>query len=360
MDGKKYLWVAMIGLFALVLLVLIDPQTEQEMEKSRIWDESWQKIEYFKNPSESKEPDLRFTRKAGLVRDDFYVSTPASKAVRRGNATVRNIFRDWISPELKGIYRVDQKKLAQFSFTPISEEIRLYRSESSAPVVVRLGLKTGSGNRYITTTLPEHGGRVVIIPSHIINKFTYAPDSYRERKIIQFPANSYLSEVYVKDGGGKEPREFRIYREKIKKDGERTDVWTAESGDEIDASIARAIETYAKQLQINHFNDDAKVESPADAVKLWDQIGEDTMLVKIRIKGGEKYSIQVRDTGGKVRSGKQDLALIKSSSEPEIDYVYANILKNIRSQIDRIRAAQERAKKKADEGKEKGDGSAAP
>lgn len=348
-----YAWLLGAGILGLVLFVLVDPQSDDE-EKAYLWDESWAAIAYLPGEAAKEKSKIKFYRNQGLFQDELIVEAAVGEkpdaplVSRRANATVKNIFRDWGRPEMKAVYKLEPAKREELGFSKEQGELHFYTDANAEPAILRMGNATKGGNRYVTSTYEDQSDLVFMIPSHIFNKLIHSYTSYREKRILSYPTDSYAKEVEVMYRDGKETKHFRIFQTREQKGEKTVEHWMDESGYEYPANLVRPLESHCKNLQIRYFNDDPKVSDFGAIQDLWQKAEKDFLTITVKLDMGKTSAFRVRKPAKPVKVGRDRLFLLQSSLGSEIDFAQANHAENVNNQVRRLlRSKALELKKKA-------------
>lgn len=350
-QRSVYAILASVFAAALVYLIVYGPDIEEKKDEPHLWKKSWEKIEYRPAVTEEKPPGseaaapaagqtatrtkpITVFRESGFFRDNFFVQ---GTALRRGGYNVTNLFSDWDKPKFQAVYEVPAEKLSSMGFSDKSAKILLYEDKDGEPVTVTVGTKLQSGNTYITASLPEYAGKVILVQSYFVEKFNPSELSFRETRILLYPAESYTDEMLFRIGAGET---YQLFQSKVKK--EEQDDFTWKDGDEKDVpvSMAAPLENFVKQIQIYRFRDDPETAALGDAQKLWDEAGKDELVIELNIKKGDRYTLHLRRPAKPIDINKNGVALVQSSMDTGTDFVEIRLLDNILRQIENIRKAK--------------------
>ncbi|MEQ9365422.1 MAG: hypothetical protein RIF32_14345 [Leptospirales bacterium] len=361
------------GVLILILILWGPSGGEDSARDSIVWKEDWQVIEYYPN-RDAKYPALRLIREPGLVSDQYFVETPAKGPAaattnparhadatvaatngqdatgttsprgsgaaqpavgdesepryvrRRGGPSVTNIFRDWRRPKLNAYHELSPERETEFGLDVPEHVVRFYERPGGAPIELRAGVKSGGANRFAASNYYDHEGLLLIVGSYLFDKFTQGPFTYREKRILYYPTDSFTREIRVKNKDGRtlrlnakqEPREqggpLTTYRRHNPADGSAT---------EIPLNIASPLDAAVKSMMIDRFRDEDLRFGDAEA--LWKQAGENFAEIGVDIHKGDSYWIHFRQAPD---VGDEDLILIQSSVSMGTDVARRSAVEN--------------------------------
>ncbi len=383
---KKWLWIAGAGVVALVLFILLDPGPDQrDKEEAVLWTDDFREIEYIPGKSEivsaaksrtdsAKDGDkkatpfnpdevrgkfhFRIIREPGLYEDTLYVETPrggrpeAALIRHRGNLTVRNIFRDWNKPKYKAVYDRRAARELDRDFDGQGPRLLLFRSAGSEPVTVEIGRKMDNGHTVVRVSSDAES--VYLLSSVMFNHFEYPYYNYRQKRILDFPTDSYSREITIRREDGKE---ITLRQKREKKDDKFESRWFSPEGFEISLNNANQIDNYVKQIQIDRFADESDTPARGDLEKLWDEAARDDYFVRVAIEGGKETTFQLR--GGaeafaerlkttdeeKTKTGEESLLLLRSSSTDGTTLTVGRHARNLKNKMNMVLAEIETKKR---------------
>lgn len=346
---KTYLYTGIAAGVLLLLLILWGPsESDDQQRDSILWEENWQVIEYYPGDAagDSDAPAIRFVREPGLLADDYFVEAPGANSDlkrvpdpdagqfirRRGGATVSNLFRDWRRPKLSGYAELTAEREADFGLDAPEHVLKMYKSPGGEPVVLRGGKKTGGANRMVASSYSEHAGLVLITGSYLFDRFIQDPVTFREKRILYYPANSYTESIDVVNSAGEsvsltqrrgetpDGKPLMIFRREAQADG-RPAV-------DLPLNLASPVDAAVKSLMIQNFRDEPLLAKYGDAETLWDAAGQDAAEIKIGIHGGDDYWIKLREVPP---ATEDDLVLVRSSATIDggVDWARRSGLENI-------------------------------
>ena len=359
---------------ALVLLfILWGPVGEGDEQESILWKEDWQVIEYVPGvaPDDTGDeatnaepatatstkvemknaPTLRVIRVPGLLEDQYFVETPAAAAEssaqqyvrRRGGPSIANMFREWRRPKLAGYYTSTPERLRDLGLNRPEHIVRFYSSPNGKAVELGAGNKSGGANRFVSSTYADHAGLVLLVGGHLFDKFTQDPFSYRERRILYYPSDSYTKEIRVKDAQGRALR-ITLNQEAApsqpqQQAGPRSTYYRHDdaTGDatEIPLNIASPLDAAVKSMMIQTFRDEPAAERLGDAEKLWQAAGKNYAEVEVQIAKGDQYWLHFREAPG--RAEGDDVILMRTSVSKGTDWARRTAVENALKHVELLR-----------------------
>ncbi len=386
MSRWFYAIVALLAAALILVLIFFVPEKKSDnFSKTPIWDKVWKKIEYY--PQGGDRPAIRFLRERGFFEDNYYVETPVKIApllkeearetkearekeeekeareekggkgerkieqslVRRtANSRVKNIFFDWLAPELKGIYLDDQRSLAKGGFKDSQERVEFYTNiDSNEPVVLKIGNSTNNG-QFVQSSY--HNDMVVLIPDYLIERLRKDRLYYREKKIVRVPTGSHIENINLSFADRPPLSLIQTYyepdRKPAKKGREKTDAkkrleWFWDDSDsekKLSKSIVSRLEGTIKRLQIEHFEDEEELQQFTPALQLWQKAASNYLNLQVGVYKGNSYSITIRKPTDKILVKGKELLLIRNSrfDSDKVDYVTMNEIENLEKQTEEI------------------------
>lgn len=326
-----------------LVLLLIGPGTEKQQPDQIIWKKDFEKIEYIPAGTNRK-VTLSMVRHGSLTRDDFTVEAPGQYQARRGGFNVKNTFSDFAKPRNMGQYKIKPEQESELGLSPECAEVLLYPTLSSKPIRMQIGKKNSAGNSFVRIDPESKKDEVVLIPAYLFDRFTRPIKEFREQRLLVYPTDTYTQElsVKVKTPAGEKSYFMRQVREK-NKEGVEMPRWLDSSGQEIPVNQANGLENVVREVQILEYRDTIGV---ANADELWNRAGEDTTIIKAKIKGQDETTIRLRSRYA-VQAGNDSAIPVQSSLEPGTDFVRATIEKDILDRMETIFEALERKKAEA-------------
>lgn len=332
-----YLILGALTVLVFLYLLILGPEVEERQE-AYVWKESWSKIRYEKPGDDAATRTL--VRRAHFFKDEFFVKSGKEEQFFPGGYSVTNIFIDWDKLKLLGSYTVENSKLTSYGITDQSPRVLFYKNENGDPVTIRIGNRNG-GNLFITSSLPEHKDRLLIISGYMADKFSAAPLSFRENRLLTYSADQYDEELEIHYGENASSS-IVLKQKKRKKEDHEEFYWIAEDGSEIPVQFAAPLDNFCKQIQIFKFNDDPDVASLGQARTLWNE-SRDDMVIRVSVAKGGETTIRFRSPNKPLVFNNSPLVLVGSSSGDTINYAEKRIRDGILLQIENIRKRQQNA-----------------
>ena len=357
MKNKTNIYIYLLtgSLLFLLAFVFLGPTKEADKKKAYLWKEDWEKIEYIHKQSEKKEastggPEKRilFYRKPGLTKDQYFVEAPEARAhtnpgLRLGNAQVKNLFRNWRSPEDKGTYKADPQLKEKFGLETPSSEIRFFRDakQKEPNIVLQTGTKQKQGNYFLEVKEQDADPVLAHVSGYLVENLRYDLDRYRERRFLFFPAGSYLKEFEISIQKDQEPKqELRLLQVQKKEDGKVVTKYYRYDKNhktELPAALFQPFLAVVKRIEIRRFSDETELSKlrrskPPAAPPL-------KIALKITNSQGDVFEAELysMDTQGKQKTNSTasqipPLAYFRQARAPqELDFVDAAIPKDILS-----------------------------
>ncbi len=346
---KTYLYTGLAAGVLLLLIILRGPsETKDQQKDSILWEEDWQVIEYYPGDAagDSDAPAIRFVREPGLLADEYFVEAPGVNSDlkrvpdpeagqfirRRGGATVSNLFRDWRRPKLSGYAELTAERETEFGLDTPEHVLKLYLSPGGEPVVLRGGQKTGGANRMVGSSYGDHSGLVLITGSYLFDRFIQDPFTFREKRILYYPANSFTESISVVNAAGEslsltqrkgetpDGKPLMIFRREADADG-RPAV-------DLPLNLASPVDAAVKSLMIQNFRDEPLLAKYGGVQELWDAAGKDAAEIKVGIHDGDDYWVKLREVPA---AAGDDLVLVRSSATIDggIDWARRSALENV-------------------------------
>lgn len=386
MERKSiYLWIAGGAAALMLLFIFLGPDEKRDDDKSVLWDEAWSAIEYHR-PRSSEGAGagetattaadklylhVRLIREQGLLKDAYYVETPAGGVPgaelvrRRGNHNVKNTMRDWSSPELKAAYEATDERLARAGVEPDGERARFFLDPDGEPAAeLRRGKEQG-GDVFLVSTYPEHRDGLLITQGFLFDRLEYDYLQYRERRLVEIASGSYVERIEATwrapgegvDGAG-ESRSVVLTQkrseEELEGGGTQTRIqWfrgEVDTGVELPQSMGNQIDGLLRQLQIDRFRDEPEL-AEAPAAELWQTVGRDAgaeLELRIRLyEFDETIVVRMRrpPDGSVTPPSAPDevqpprpLVLLDSSVSSGVDWTLESRRENLAQQLELARS----------------------
>ena len=350
--ARYYPYIAGVAGLALIALLLFGPSGGEDARKeSTLWEETWSVIEYLPGISEeadapnarstvAEEPNLRLIREGGLYADDYFVETrnAAGEWVRRrGGPSVSNIFRDWRKPKLNAYYELNPERRTQSELDRPRHVVRFYDSPGGPPAVLRVGKVTGGANRFVESDYDDHEDLLLIMGGYLFDRFTQDPFSYREKRILIYPAGSHTGEIFLEDATGASIRISLTQEEQP--EGPPKNVYRRHDADgktvEIPPNVASPLDAAVKSMMIQNFRDEPAAREWGDAEALWQQAGKNYAQVKVQIAGGQSYWLHFREA--QTVAVEADRILMQSSVSMGTDWARRSAVENALQQMKLLR-----------------------
>jgi hypothetical protein len=350
----------------LVLLILVGPISEggEGDRDSIVWKEDWQVIEYLPGSEQApgptpdaagynQQPALRLIREAGLFADRYFVETPGPDGAfvrRRGGPPVVNIFSDWRRPKLEAYYALSPERRVQAGLQSPEMRLRFFESPGDDPVEMQVGTQTGGAKRFVASNYADHSEQLLIVGSFLFDKFQREPFSFREKRILYYPANSYTRDIRLSAAGADgQLRRLRLSQEQsAQPEGGPRIVYTrhlpGQPSVEIPLNIASPLEAAIKGIMLHRFRDEPEALKWGDADRLWQQAGVDLAEIEVEIEKGESYWIRFRKVPAETADDSSpdadrgnpdsnDAVLMQSSVEPGTDWGRLSAVENVLRQL---------------------------
>lgn len=367
---KTYLYTGIAAGVLLLLFILWGPsESEEQQRDSILWLENWEVIEYYPGaPAEDADPQaaaesaafqiadtpsIRFIREPGLLGDEYFVEAPPANSDltripeakagafirRRGGATVSNLFRDWRRPKLSGYAELSAEREAEFRLDQPEHVLKFYASPGADPIILRGGKKTGGANRMAASNYGDHSELLLIVGSYLFDRFIQDPFTFREKRVLVYPANSFTNSISIVNAEGETLH--LTQRRTERPDGGPLMQFRREAADgrpavDLPLNLASPVDGAVKSLMIQNFRDEPLLARYGDPQQLWDAAGKHTARIEIGIEDGEEYWIELREVPA---ATDDDLVLMRASStiDQGVDWARRSAMENLLKHVPALR-----------------------
>ena len=359
MSYRFYTSLAICMLALLLAFLFLGPgNTSEENNKSLLWRQNWQVIEYYsavqsaalpgksaakqknaqanatqtnaKNASHLK-LQYRFVRKPGLLRDEYFIESHALQNVEsnsapefqryKGNYKVKNIFANWHNPRTLAYYPRPQLKAKtnkskesdapqqQMGLEKPEYQIRFYRQPDSAAIILNVGNTNEQKRTFVSSSHEKQ--LVFMLASHLPNDIIKkAARDFRRRELFEVPRDSYIQKIEIV-----EPRHKKKYvytQRQLKSNGKTDWHWQMQSAERqkivpFPKYLGSALANSLKWLRISYFNDAPQLQKKPALQKLWQKIKVDTLNIHLQIQPDKRYQIRIRQ----IDTQKKEAELLK-------------------------------------------------
>ncbi|MCB1315519.1 MAG: hypothetical protein KDK27_06155 [Leptospiraceae bacterium] len=366
-SASAYKWIGAGAFLILILLVLFGPLDEPDENESVLWHSDWAVIEVeplmeddeatgesaeldSHSSTDRNDPvatardawpeiDLRMIRNAGFFRDEYFAETPmggrpGADMIRfRGNFNVQNAFTDSRSPKLVAYYSATPEQLESCGLNTPSARIKFYESADAEPIIVSVGrLNPTTNNYFVSTTYPELADYILVVPSVWLQKFKYDYLQYRDKRLLEYPTDSYTEAIEIEG----EHSPFRIEQERKPpaEENQPPEIkWfyvADERRTEIPNLLGNSVDGMIKQIQITHFADEPEFNELPSVQEQWEAAELDYLKVSVEITDTDRREFRIRLAHSGAVVNEQPMMLIQPAGAEHIHYIQARTIEDLR------------------------------
>ncbi|XDD50096.1 hypothetical protein AB3N59_17295 [Leptospira sp. WS92.C1] len=201
-------------LVALVLLVasffLLDEKKENQTEVG-VWDIDIDEIEYQPPKSSWDGEDgsgffpstVLLKKEKGISETGIFFTIQSQdletgdSLVFEGNHNVENIFRDLSVLKVKGVEPIEQNGSLSASLL-LNESSPMILLKSSGRILKKLVL--GKKKTSDSTRIVREGNEILIIPGHILDRFSKGIGEFRQKQLVNLKDESILETIWEEEG----------------------------------------------------------------------------------------------------------------------------------------------------------------
>ncbi|MCB1319081.1 MAG: hypothetical protein KDK34_02445, partial [Leptospiraceae bacterium] len=259
---------------------------------------------------------------------------PGADRIRfRGNFNVQNAFTDSRSPKLVAYYSATPEQIVSCGLDTPRARIKFYEAADAKPIIVSVGrLNPTTNNYFVSTTYPELADYILVVPSVWLQKFKYDYLQYRDKRLLEYPTDSYTEAIEIE--GEHSPFRIEQERQPSAEENQPPEIkWFYKAGEqrtEIPNLLGNSVDGMIKQIQITHFADEPEFSELPSVQEQWATAELDYLKISVEITDTDRREFRIRLAHSGAVVNEQPMMLIQPVGAEHIHYIQARTIEDLR------------------------------